>query len=410
LDDCSVLATGGSDGTARLFRVTEDHAHELFHVASQDTALGIGALAWSPDGDHLLTGGRAGDPVMTGGSSINGMQVWDVSAAGEAEVLTRGARYGPQGGVAFLPNGQLAWSDANGSVTVSDPRSGEEVAIGTHGGIVPAIAISLDGDLVATAGENDQVARVWDVASGTHQFDVEHEAAVMTVAWNAEGSRLASADNSGLIRIVDRSGEEITTLTDADDTDIMRVVFSPDGRWLAVVREGREGRGVNSVAVWDWEAGRIERKLKYARDVAFDTTGSRIATASALTADVDIWNLPGGDLDRTLSGEVSVLWGIAWSADDSTIAAGSFNGLIRLWDVETTASSLVLRGHTGPVNSLEFSPDGGRLASRSMDGIARLWALDLDELISIAGGKVHRGLVDSECREYLHLAACPAGD
>jgi WD40 repeat protein/DNA-binding SARP family transcriptional activator len=409
-EPCSVLATGGSDGTARLWRVTEDHAHELFHVASRDTALGIGALAFSPDGDRLLTGGRAGDPVMTGGSSINGMQMWDVSAAGEAEVLTRGARYGPQGGVAFLPDGRLAWSDATGSVTVSDPRSGAEGAIGAHGGIVPAIGVSPDGELVATAGENDQMARVWDVASGAHRFDVEHEAAVMTAAWNSEGSHMASADNSGLIRIVNRSGEEVATLADADDTDIMRVVFSPDGRWLAVVREGREGRGVSKVAIWDWEAGRIESELKYARDVAFDTTGSRIATASALTADVDIWNLPEGDLDRTLAGEVSVLWGIAWSADDSTIAAGSFNGLIRLWDVESTASSLVLRGHTGPVNSLEFSPDGRQLASRSMDGITRIWALDLDDLIRIAGSKVHRELVDSECLQYLHIPSCPAGD
>jgi hypothetical protein len=39
-----------------------------------------------------------------------------------------------------------------------------------------------------------------------------------------------------------------------------------------------------------------------------------------------------------------------------------------------------------------------------------VWALDVAELVELARRRLTRTLNDEECRQYLHLAACPPGD
>ena len=66
---------------------------------------------------------------------------------------------------------------------------------------------------------------------------------------------------------------------------------------------------------------------------------------------------------------------MAFSPDEKSLAAGSENGTIRLWNIETRKLEK-LTGHTRWVTSLAFSPDGRRLASGSGDKTVRLWDLD----------------------------------
>jgi WD40 repeat protein len=68
---------------------------------------------------------------------------------------------------------------------------------------------------------------------------------------------------------------------------------------------------------------------------------------------------------------------------------------------------LTLHGHEEGVTDIVFSDDGTRLVTGGFKGIARVWALDLDDLIALAEDKLTRGFTDAECREYLHVDACP---
>ena len=72
------------------------------------------------------------------------------------------------------------------------------------------------------------------------------------------------------------------------------------------------------------------------------------------------------------------------SPDGSTLAGGSGDGSIRLWDVASGEEKAVLAGHTASVRSLSFSPwDGRFLASAGDDGRVRLWELELGDAASI---------------------------
>ena len=63
---------------------------------------------------------------------------------------------------------------------------------------------------------------------------------------------------------------------------------------------------------------------------------------------------------------------VAFSPDGNTIASGSSDNSIRLWNANTGTLLRTLTGHTSLVYSVAFSPDGNTIASGSLDTI-RLW-------------------------------------
>ena len=74
---------------------------------------------------------------------------------------------------------------------------------------------------------------------------------------------------------------------------------------------------------------------------------------------------PGFTLRNTLQGHERSRIRIAWSPDGQTLASGSADSTILLWDTEIGEQSGKLKGHSSDVNSVAWSPDGRMLASGS---------------------------------------------
>ena len=91
---------------------------------------------------------------------------------------------------------------------------------------------------------------------------------------------------------------------------------------------------------------------------------------------VVLWDMQKRQPRFTLPEPCSAVLSIALSPDGKTLASGTFEDNIFLWDI-TTGRTLgnPLTKHESAVLSLAFSPDGKMLASASQDRTILLWDL-----------------------------------
>ncbi|MDQ3738481.1 MAG: winged helix-turn-helix domain-containing protein [Actinomycetota bacterium] len=406
--DSTRLATASDDGTARISEIVAGGIRELFSFSAQDTNGGLNGVAFSPDGERLMTGDNA----------ITAVKIWDASTTGGAEWANVPDVFWI--GVDLTPDGRgLVATRANGTASMTDIETGDRLATfsghSSDDGGFARLDLSDDGRLLATGIGHG--VDVWDRSTGDHRFafSLDTDEYVAGLEWTRKAELLAIVvenlddDRFGQVVVVDRSGAEVARLREESGQAITSVSFSPDGRLLATTREGIERIDPENmpVTIWDWERGAVVSTIDTSASlVVFDPTGTRIATSRRVEGIADVWNAQTGERVATLT-SVSPIGDIRFGPEGTSVATGHTDGTVRLWDPDTGVQQLTLDASRTPIRAVRFSTDGSRLATVDYHGLARVWALDLDDLIAIATDRLTRALSDDECRQYLHLERCP---
>jgi WD40 repeat protein len=107
--------------------------------------------------------------------------------------------------------------------------------------------------------------------------------------------------------------------------------------------------------------------------LAFSPGGKTLASGSADTTIV-LWDVAHGTDVRTLTGHAGGPAAVVFSPDGRTLAAGGDGGTVRLWDTATGRQTDLGKRHKNlPVRAVAFSPDGKRLASAGHDQTVQVY-------------------------------------
>src|SRR5205823_3404440 len=93
---------------------------------------------------------------------------------------------------------------------------------------------------------------------------------------------------------------------------------------------------------------------------------------------IKLWNVATGEERATLRHNGAVR-SLAFSHDSKILASGSNDYTARLWDVATGQALAMLEGHEHGLRGTACSPDGKTLATATMDHLAKIW--DVDQLL-----------------------------
>jgi|TARA_B100001964_G_scaffold243989_1_gene323758 WD40 repeat protein len=97
-------------------------------------------------------------------------------------------------------------------------------------------------------------------------------------------------------------------------------------------------------------------------------------------------------LIATLKGHKKEIPSLAFSPDSNTLASGSLDTTVKLWDVTTRKLKMTLKGHTHETYFIAFSSDGKTLASATRNETIKLWDVTMGKLRTT----LHSSKVDSE--------------
>ena len=109
----------------------------------------------------------------------------------------------------------------------------------------------------------------------------------------------------------------------------------------------------------------------YVSSVAYHPDGKTLASGSK-DKTIKLWDLATGEEQATLEGHTDDVYSVAYSPDGKILASCSKDATIKLWDAKTRTGKGTLKGHGGGVSCLAFSPDKTTLASGSADQTIKL--------------------------------------
>ena len=324
----------------------------------------ISALAFSPDGTLI-----AGIVSRYGSVRNDTINLWNVETKEKIATFGHGKT-----AISFSPNGKIIASAYDSSVYLWDITTGQAIAKFSHEKYkyVYSISFSPDGTLLASGGR-ENVVRIWDVETGQNINIFQHKSEVYSVAFSPDGKTLASASGDRTVKLWDvTTGKEIFTIRGRNLA--VDIAFSPDGRVLAFSSGG--------IKLWNVETGQnIATFEGGGNSIAFSPDGSNLVCASGIAGVVELWDI---HASSSIELEHMEFRAVSLSPNRKTIAAGTYIGIIKLWDVETgqnIGNLIDERWHS--VRILRFSPDGRIIASRSTnEGFIRLWDVSTQKMIT----------------------------
>ncbi|HEY1817954.1 MAG TPA: protein kinase [Kofleriaceae bacterium] len=267
------------------------------------------------------------------------------------------------------PSGELILIHDGVSVWTVPFSGGTPTKLADFDAVLNDVVWTADGKTLALIGKRPDIVLV-DAATRQVRELRGHTDAIYTAEFTRDGHELLTASDDGTARVWDLSDGSSTELLGHDD-DVVHARLSPDERFA--VTASLDG----SLRVWP--IARDDAKI-YVESSGIESLELAADHAIVSTkASVSSWDLVTGTRQPLATWSTSL--GAATSAFGMTSALASPDGELAVtlgtsWTLEVhdaSGGSLPLKGHRALISHVEWSRDGEAVFSSSYDGTLRRW-------------------------------------
>ncbi len=362
--DGQTIVSGSDDSTVRIWNAS---AGEEIRALQGHTST-VNSVAYSPDGRTIVSG-----------SADNTIRIWNADTG--AEIQTLQGHTAAVHSVAYSPDGRtIASGSADDTIRVWDPNTGTLVrTLEGHTNDVVSAAYSPDG-LTIASGSRDSTVRIWNANTGAPMQTLEwykwwRPGAVWFAAYSPDSQKIVSRSPDDTIRIWNIAIRPIASVSGPSESQTgafdVKIAFSS-----AVT-----GFTSSDIVVTNGSATNLAGSgASYTATIEPSSSGAVTVSVPANAAS-NVWgsseasNIYSVDYraQQVLTGHTKSVISIAYSPDGQTIASGSGDNTIGLWNADTGEHLRTLQGHTNQVRSVAYSPDGQTLVSGGFDETIRIW-------------------------------------
>jgi WD40 repeat protein/regulator of sirC expression with transglutaminase-like and TPR domain/predicted Ser/Thr protein kinase len=305
--------------------------------------------------------------------------------------------------VALAPDARLALSGGiDHTFRLWDVATGKEIyRFPGHQENVWCVAFSPDGRLALSAGGgtwsakdgwlpgSDFEIRVWDVAKREQKIRLKgHANRVNGAVFAPNSKQILSADINGVVRLWDVANGTLIDHRDIVGSSPGRVALSRDGSKALIA-----GGGDKLVHLWDLKSKELHSftgHTGFVGSVAFSPDGSK-ALSGSWDRMMRTWDIAGKKPLKTSPQHLTTVnfvafanqgrWviacigGVADDTGNKFIAAGGHDFDIHIYDTTTSEPIDRLKGHTADVLGVAVAQDGRHILSGGWGGQIRWWRL-----------------------------------